>query len=172
MANDIENAVFAYSVYAASPNNQMPLPAGWTQNFVLSTTSPSGFAANVYAKGTGEVVIAFRGTDTDDVFPLLADFLLGNIPAATGAISTQVQQAIQVVADTMQAYPGAAISFTGHSLGGGLASLTATNSDQAAATLYPLRITGNGGADDSGLPARYCSDSFIRHRAGCVAHAA
>lgn len=117
MATDLEFAAFSYGSYNPSDLNEIVM-AGWN---VVTTSNPiSGFAASVYKNGN-EIVIAFRGTDT----PVMQDFRWANVPAAAGIYTPTVMEAIKLVADVMHANPGAAISFTGHSLGGGFAELMA-----------------------------------------------
>ncbi len=60
-----------------------------------------------------------------------------NILIAKGEQSAQVEHALEIVAETMKAYPGADISFTGHSLGAGLASLMAVFFDRPAYVFAP-----------------------------------
>lgn len=136
MTNELENAsaVFAYNAYAVSPAYQLPLPPGWSPP--TTTIGTNGFAASVYSKGT-DVVIAFRGTAGELGLPALADWYNGNIPAGLGHYSPQVAQAIALVAKVQSENPNSAISFTGHSLGGGLASLMAVFFNRPAYVFDP-----------------------------------
>lgn len=114
----------------------------------------SGFSANVYQKDdTNEIVIAFTGTNmtlgTDDEDTTLpgnlpkTDFTQANIPIAAGHESQQVIQAARLVAKTMLAISqdknlsNATITFTGHSLGGGLASIMSILFDKPAYVFDP-----------------------------------
>jgi trimeric autotransporter adhesin len=54
------------------------------------------------------------------------------VPAGFGEYSDQVADAIRFYSDVVAANPGASITFTGHSLGGGLASLMAVYFDHPA----------------------------------------
>lgn len=77
------------------------------------------FSAGVYKKG-GEIVISYTGTNDR----LVADFVFGNIPAATGFYpSDQVWAAMELYLKVARDNPTANITFTGHSLGGGLAAM-------------------------------------------------
>jgi Ca2+-binding RTX toxin-like protein len=86
----------------------------------------------VYKRGD-EIVIAYTGTNEK----LAVDFLLANIPAGTSIPSAQVTEAMMLYFDTKKKYPNASISFTGHSLGGGLASLMAVFFDRPATIFDP-----------------------------------
>src|SRR5882724_3756014 len=128
----LERALLSLTTYAASDINNIPT-GGWVVDTALtSNASITGFVGTVYRKGS-EVVISFRGTDG----PSPADWTVGNIPAAAGAYSLQVMQSINLVADVMAAYPAANITFTGHSLGGGLASLMGAFFNKEAAIFDP-----------------------------------
>jgi len=107
----------ALSLYAYSANQRNePLLAEW-QPIVDRTTGPQGFAYAVFRNSsTNEIVIAFRGTDD-----LSVDWL-GN----GGLLVAQERQAAKVYAQVLRDFgsdaQGSNISFTGHSLGGGLAA--------------------------------------------------
>lgn len=125
-----ELAVFAYNAYRPSPENRIDVPT-WIRNDDLSIPDRgSGFDGSVFVKtsasGATEVVISFRGTDADALPTLVSDWVNGNILAAAGYEAPQVLRAIELIADTIATYPaGTQITLTGHSLGGGLASLMA-----------------------------------------------
>ena len=75
--------------------------------------------------GTGEIVISYRGTDGADGFAGFDG--VANAALYLGNASSQGQQAAKVYAEVLKTYgadaQGSNISFTGHSLGGGLASI-------------------------------------------------
>ena len=150
-ANSITVAEYAILAAAAYNDNrgdvnkvpQYSLPPGWVNdtrfnvidNSGLSTLS-SGFGASTFVNGnTRNVVISFEGTDflTDGgagqndgqtAKDLAADLLLG-IGSPT---SSQIIQAAMLYEQVKAAFPanqGYTISFTGHSLGAGLASIMA-----------------------------------------------
>jgi hypothetical protein len=77
-----------------------------------------------------EIVIAYAGTTDEDG----SDWRSGNVPAVTAAyFPEQVYEAARFYLDVRAAYPGvSSFSFTGHSLGGGLASLMAVFFDKTA----------------------------------------
>lgn len=115
MVTRSEAAVFAAAVYHASSANKIDV-AGWTVALQVVENAVS-FGATAYKRGN-EIVIAYRGTDS-----MLVDFSMGNIPAASGLPAPEVQDAMDFYLRVQQTYPDATISFTGHSLGAGLASL-------------------------------------------------
>ncbi|MFB2538507.1 MULTISPECIES: calcium-binding protein [unclassified Acinetobacter] len=129
---------------AANPNyqnaNWTPVPQGWSiltdksgKTFEVSGSIGSGkdndlhkgFTARAYQKeGSNEVVIAFAGTQPKDI----NDWIFGNLSSALGkSLGTGDQghlaQAAIFYHQVKEAYPNAQITFTGQSLGGGLASV-------------------------------------------------
>ncbi len=140
MPTTLEYALMAANSYAESenvvdPNNEIPASAGWTR-FDGRDLANSGFLARAYRNSTGEIVISFGGTTFEGgTADQLRDWLKGNVPAAAGVtLARQVVDAARFYLDVLAANPGANISFTGHSLGGGLASLMAVFFDRTAAT--------------------------------------
>lgn len=113
-----------------SERNTLPLPSpDWA--VIAERVSSTGFMARAYLEGsTGKVVIAYAGTTDESSM----DWFSGNIPAAAGAPSQQVIEAARFYMDVLNSPYGqsADISFTGHSLGGGLASLMAVYFDRQA----------------------------------------
>ena len=121
-------------------DNDAPTPFGWQlvpgYDDSQSGGTGNGFSARVYKNtSTCEVVISYAGTEfsfskyfgvTGPSPGLVSDFTNGNIPLAIGRYAQQALQAAQlyqrVKADTTLS---GSISFTGHSLGGGLASMMA-----------------------------------------------
>lgn len=127
MATDNELMLMSTGVYSSSQPNETPIPTGWQYltdgaRTFYEPAGRLGFSAGAFVSSS-EIVIAFTGTE-----PGLMDWVTGNIPAGAAIYySTQIADAIKFVADVMAA-PGSAgktITFTGHSLGGGLASLMA-----------------------------------------------
>ncbi len=128
MIDNITYALMAGRVYISTrpDENQFPLLQNWTEFNHKSLNS--GFEAITFTNGT-EIVISYAGTG-----PGTADWTSGNIPLAFGILSDQLRQAADYYLQVKAANPGAAITFTGHSLGGGLASLVAVLFDETAVT--------------------------------------
>jgi VCBS repeat-containing protein len=106
---------------------------GWSEFFHVPNnpdypnfTAASGFEAVSFQNGN-EIVISFAGTGT-------AVDWWANAGGAFGVTSAQLQQAADYYLQIKAANPVAAISFTGHSLGGGLASLLAVMFNETAVT--------------------------------------
>ncbi len=117
MATDLEYMQLATRVYKASNLNQIDLPAGWSQLDWVSDQG-WGFSAGAYKKdGTNEIVIAYAGTNQA--------IDIASWTAGAGVPVGQIFAAVSYYLSFKTAYSGYNISFTGHSLGGGLASLMA-----------------------------------------------
>lgn len=127
--------------------NEAPLPAGWKAltQFDRSESGPnatalgSGFSARVYQSTSGEIVIAYAGTEFGStVTGLVNDFLSGNVPLAAGWSSEQAYQAALLYQE-VKAWAGGSgnITFTGHSLGGGLAGLMGVWFNRPATVFAP-----------------------------------
>ena len=138
MATNLDYAILAANVYANSaavrhPRNVLPNPAGWARlsvspaNILVSGATSSGFMASAHRNGN-EIVISYGGT-TFEKGAIGHDWIYGNVPAATGIVlAPQVREAAQFYLDVMRSLSPAErstvqVSFTGHSLGGGLATL-------------------------------------------------
>ena len=139
MPLQIEYALIAANVYGSKDRdyvgsqaevrharNNLPLPNGWT--FAGEPViRPDGFMAQAYRRGN-EIVVSYAGTTDESPLTTMAnnDWLWGNVPAASAlALAPQVVDAAEFYLNVLSANPGVQISFTGHSLGGGLASLMA-----------------------------------------------
>ncbi len=104
--------------------NWFPVPSGWFEvqhvpNPAISTSG--GFEMSVFQSttNTNNIVIAFAGTNPKQ----LGDWTSGNIPLAFGVVSDQLKQAVDYYLKVRKDNPNANITFTGHSMGGGLAAL-------------------------------------------------
>jgi len=101
---------------------EIPMVSGWS--LAATPTSPSGgFTAEAYRNGN-DIVIAFKGTDTANPYDFALD-MVTNLRLGFGGASDQLVQAALFYAKvkTDPQFAGCNISFTGHSLGGGLASI-------------------------------------------------
>ena len=128
MPSDPQYAQLATRVYARTQANRTPVPNGWTELQWIPDRAFSGFSAGVYKDGS-DIVISYTGTNERKI----ADTLVGNLPAATGTFpSLQVWEAMQLYLEVQAANPGANVTFTGHSLGGGLAAMMAVFFDRRA----------------------------------------
>ena len=143
VASKEELAVLALRVYEENVrrlDNLPLLPAGW-QELPDPLVPTDGFFYRVFRNtATNEVVISYRGTDgamgmltTGDGSTNAAGFL--------GASASQFRQAAAVYASVLRTHgvdaAGSNISFTGHSLGGGLASVMAVWFDRPATVFDP-----------------------------------
>ena len=142
MATISELALMASNVYGNSgfvvdPKNVIQIPAGWTSDendpTMFARDDTTGFLARAYMRtgpgGSTEIAIAYGGT----TWETLADWQNGNIPAVLGtSLAPQIEQAARFYLDLRRLNPDATFTFTGHSMGGGLASLMAVYFNQAA----------------------------------------
>ncbi|ABD70431.1 hypothetical protein Rfer_2717 [Rhodoferax ferrireducens T118] len=121
-------------------DNDAPTPTGWKvlTQYDMSDFGPNastGLSARVYQNtATGEVVISYGGTEFNtSSYGLAADFLNGNMPLAIGDASAQALEAAKLYQRVKaDATLSDNITFTGHSLGGGLASVMAVWFDRPA----------------------------------------
>ena len=143
MASEIEYALMAGVAYRSTRGqiNRFPIPQGWNEIPGSHRDLPSGFEAISFTNGT-EIVISFAGTYPSDIFGDQA----ANIGLGLGNGSVQLIQAAEYYLQVKAANPpGTIISFTGHSLGGGLASLMAVFFGETATTFAqaPFRNSAN-----------------------------
>jgi len=120
--------------------NWISAPQGWTPLFPvpdpatsLSFTATGGFEAVSFQNiaTPTNIVISFAGTNPADISGDVA----ADLALALGNGSSQLLQAADYYLQVKASAPaGATISFTGHSLGGGLASLVAVMFGESAQT--------------------------------------
>jgi hypothetical protein len=129
-------ALMAGAAYISnrSDGNRFPVPPGWTELVDQRRNHSSGFEATTFGNGTSiaassEIVISFAGTDG-----LLTVDQFANLGLATGTGSEQLLQAADYYLAIRAQNPAATITFTGHSLGGGLAALMGVFFDCRAVT--------------------------------------
>ena len=126
MPSTLDYALMAGASYVDTRGltNRFPVPENWVSFKHESGTS--GFEAISFVKGT-EIVISFAGTGSN------VDWW-ANAGGFFGVTTEQLRQAADYYLQVQAANPGATISLTGHSLGGGLASLIAVFFDESAVT--------------------------------------
>ena len=133
---EIDNALMADVAYRSTRDsrNRFPLPAGWSEIPLSHATLPGGFEAVSFKQDT-KIVISFAGTGPG-LLPGSPGFVdwIANSDLALGSMSSQLVQAALYYLEVKADNPGATISFTGHSLGGGLAALMAVFFDKQAVT--------------------------------------
>ena len=173
MTTKTEYAILAAQVYADArgDDNKSPIPPGWEKIANPSDMSHNpfsgGFTAAAYKRGA-EIVIAFKGTDfligsdaqsnNGQTFSdLLTDAGLGG-----GFGSSQLAAAALFYEQIKKDNPGATISFTGHSLGAGLASIMSVWFDRKATVFAeaPFKLTALSGEIASNVLADLSKKGF------------
>ena len=135
MISEREAALMSYLAYdPPDPANTVDPPVGWEHVDEFDhhdDPNGSGFGARVFHNtSTGEYVVAFRGSDEE-----WNDWTGANKQLAFGARAPQLEQALQLIAHLQKdGVSLSKITFTGHSLGGGLASLAAVFFNRPAIT--------------------------------------
>ena len=141
-------AAGAYWDVRTLETNRAPIAPGWKllDEFSISSSGAnsslrkSGLSARVYqAAATNEIVISFAGTEFDsNTAGTIVDFFSGNIPLAFATDSSQAHEAALLYERVQRQFGASAdITFTGHSLGGGLASLLAVWFNRKAIVFDP-----------------------------------
>lgn len=137
MPDTLMDAVLAMDVYNRYDNRGLEVDFNTIGDYTFRPVNlPPGsgdisFSGAVYTSGTGSTVISYRGTDNWNL-DLQGDPING-FPIAIGipfgaqffAAFRLYQEAVNTVSIGGVAIDSALISFTGHSLGGGLAGLVA-----------------------------------------------
>ena len=146
-----------FSLHAYS--NSRKLPHGSKQLLRSEFNHHTGFLGKVYRAESGELVIAFRGTELEDK---KKRGLRNDINMACKILPAQLQNAFTMYKQVKQEYPNAKITLTGESLGGTLAALVAAETGVKAVTFsaygakdlidspkYTSNITNIGDTRDS-----------------------
>ena len=146
MASEIEYALMAGRAYQENRAdiNRFPVLSGWLPRR-HEYDGAAGFEAISFINGTDianstEIVISFAGTDE------LVDWF-ANGGLAFGFATDQLKQAALYYLQVREINPGATISFTGHSLGGGLAALMGVMFDRPATTFDPAPFRASANND-------------------------
>ncbi|HKJ87105.1 MAG TPA: hypothetical protein VKA48_01105 [Gammaproteobacteria bacterium] len=147
MASTLEYAKLSQAVYNGEDVQ------GWR---TVARPSPelqqSGFYGAAYQNvATGEIVIAYRGTEPwSDLFK---DLLTTDGKIAAGAEDQQFVDALAFAKNVQDTYQGLGneISVTGHSLGGGLAQLAADTFGWDGVT-FEAPGMGHGGPVPGAIP--------------------
>ena len=161
MATTNEYAAFSAYVYndqrgggSNAASNKLPVPPGWkelsklgfTPGDILNEWNPVSFTAGAYLnEATGEIVIAYKGTDfllDDRIYNTIADLVTDVGMALARKLGPYHIQQMLAAQYFLAVVNWAAengkdpqkISFTGHSLGGGLASNMAVWFNRPATT--------------------------------------
>lgn len=104
------------------------------------------FEAGYFQRGN-EIVVSFAGTNPNDGFLPPGPGNTANIGLATGFGSVQLLQAAEYYLQIKAVNPNAIISFTGHSLGGGLAALMGVFFGKQAVTFDQAPFAQSADAD-------------------------
>src|SRR5690348_16891702 len=90
-------ALMAFDAYRPSNQNLVNLATlGWTIDGRLSLPNRgNGFDATVFHSGSSQVVIAFRGTDTDSLYGIVTD-ADDDYQIGKGIWSSQVEHALEI----------------------------------------------------------------------------
>ena len=159
------------------------LPPGWSridpnnlpQELIDQGITPEmlvdreiGYDAAVYQNEDGEYVVSFRGTDGGDPDEASLDHWNANLPQNAGWRANQYDRAVELVGRMVEVAPEGEISITGHSLGGGLASVAAlthgipaTTYDSAGINPRTLERYGTDAARAEELITAYRVDGEI-----------
>lgn len=141
MTTAIEYSLFAGASYydTRADLNRFPLPQDWGVYSRIPQDNSTGFEAVAFqSQCSNEIVISFAGTYPGNpdgaLWPLIPVDIQADLALAAGILSDQLKQAADYYLQVKAANPDAVISFTGHSLGGGLASLMAVMFGESAYT--------------------------------------
>lgn len=129
-------SLYVYNIQRDAEQDNRPLlpSADWVR-LEYQPDNSLGFSYGVFQNAaTHEIVVSFTGSNEK----LAVDFLGTNIPAGLGLSGFQINQAAAVANRIINAY-GAQnhVTFTGHSLGGGLASVMAVWFNREAVVFDP-----------------------------------
>jgi len=154
--SDAEYAILAAAAYREpTPDpKDVKLPSGWNEVKSGPNGATDGLHYKVFTKGN-ELVISFRGTDEWLGIPSDSD----DFDAAIGSWSEQVYLAFKETLKIILDNPGKNVSFTGHSFGGGLASLMAVWFGREA-TIFDSAPLEKSAFNLAAYIDRYLNDNF------------
>ena len=147
-------AADAYRDARLRVDNYAPLPPEWVEltqyaesgSGDAATFGAFGFSARVYRNGS-EIVISYAGTQFGgSATGQFGDWAAGNGPLAVGLGSPQAVQAALLYQEVLSK-EGNNITFTGHSLGGGLAAMMAVYFDRPAKVFAPAPFASSVSAE-------------------------
>ncbi len=131
------------SSLAYEPNEkyqQLLKEKGWT--LFHSYHSQSGFKSSLFKKnkdnGNYEYCMAFAGTDTNNFSDIAKDAITDFFNFA----GVPTFQYIEAISSAFATYQESELTFTGHSLGGGLATVASIMTGKDAITFNPASISG------------------------------
>jgi Ca2+-binding RTX toxin-like protein len=158
MVTELEYALMAGRAYQSTRPEANLFPAlsgyGWSEPLdKRQSDQETGFESGYFQRGN-EIVISYAGTDPSD----LSGDMAANIGLATGVGSAQLTQAAEYYLQVQAANPGATITFTGHSLGGGLAALMGVFFGKQAVTFDQAPIANS--AELSLIPPNVAANLF------------
>ena len=137
MAADFEYALMAGRSYQSTRKdvNWFPVPNEWREIAGAHRVKSSGFEATAFKKlssTTNEIVISFAGTGPG--FVLTSKDWWTNFELTKGECVQQLRDAAAYYMDIKKKNANATITFTGHSLGGGIAAILGVLFDVQATT--------------------------------------
>lgn len=116
----------------------------------LLSPADTGFDAAIYQNDQGQYVVAFRGTDDgwrlhDDNGQFMGPGtdVRANLGQGSGLSVEQYQQAMNLATIAVQTFGAGNVAFTGHSLGGGLASAAMLKTGAPGVTFNAAGLSDN-----------------------------
>jgi hypothetical protein len=177
MVTTLDYAIMAGRSYfdTRAAINRFPIPDGWTLDFRIPEDKTTGFEGAVFRKSaTNEIVISYSGTDPNNFSIFTTPDGKTNVNLNSGRWAEQLLQAATYYLDIKAANPTASITFTGQSLGGGLAALMAVFFSQKALTFDQAPFANSAlaltdGVDSVGNPIIADNASMLAQRLAALA---